>query len=142
MFTTGKRKRSLQRQLAYAAIPTILAFFIIEGLFRLYSVAHNANEVRQEYERLSRDPAFMSKPWFSRQFVAALLAQPPGHYSPRGTHLVLPNDTEDGFYSIREGTRATVGFDRRGPVQGRRSRKLAAVGGSTTYCMEVPDQFT
>jgi hypothetical protein len=33
--TLGKRQRSLQRQLLYATLPTILAFVIIEGLFRL-----------------------------------------------------------------------------------------------------------
>src|SRR5262245_12016363 len=87
-----KRQRSLKRKLTYAAIPTILAFLIIEGLFRIYMLVHGASEVRRRYEDLAQRTAYASKPWFSRDFVASLMAHTPGFYTPNGTLLVVPKD--------------------------------------------------
>jgi hypothetical protein len=90
-----------------------------------------------------RSPAYSSKPWFSREFLASTLAKPPGSWhNPKGTRLLLPADYKDRYFTIRDGVRATVGFDADGLPPGRRPRRLFVLGGSTTYCMEVPDAFT
>jgi hypothetical protein len=140
--TRVKRRRSWKRRLVYAAIPTILAFLIIEGLFRLYALVHDDDVLGRKYEELSRRPAYASKPWFSREFVASLLAQCTGFYTPVGTGLVLPRDYQDRLYTIQDGIRGTVGFDPRDLPPGRRPRTLLLLGGSTTYCEEVPNEFT
>jgi lysophospholipase L1-like esterase len=140
--TKGKRQRSLQRRLCYAAIPTILAFLIIEGLFRVYVLVQDNFAIQKRYEEMSHRPAYASKPWFTHEFVASLTASCPGLYTPRGTRLVLRMDYKDRLFSVRDGFRGTVGFDPRGIPPGRRPRKLFVFGGSTTYCEEVPDEFT
>src|SRR5262249_15810667 len=66
----------------------------------------------------------------------------PDSYRPVGTHLRIPFDHEDRYFTTRDGFRATVGFDPKGLAPGRRPRKLFVLGGSTTYCQEVPDEFT
>jgi lysophospholipase L1-like esterase len=140
--TMGKRKRSLTRTLFYAALPTILVFLIIEGLFRLYFLVQADALLKAEYEYQLHHPAYASKPWFSRAFVAAALLQPPDCYTPVGTHLRVPLDYKDPFFTIRDGIRATVGLDSEGLPSGRRPRKLLLLGGSTTFCAEVPDDLT
>jgi hypothetical protein len=140
--TKSKRQRSLKRKLFYSAIPTILAFLIIEGLFRLYFLVKEDVLVGRIYEELSHNPACASKPWFSREFVASKLVQPPNWYTPPGYSLILASDYKDKFFTIRDGIRATVGFDPQGVPPGRRPRKLVLLGASTTYCAEVPDEFT
>lgn len=137
-----KRQRSLTRKIVYAAIPTILAFLLIEGAFRLYYMMRGEAALRNLYERWSHNPAFTSKPWFSREFAAAALNQPPDGYTPPGTCIKIPADYKDRFFTVQNGSRATVGFDRAGLPPGRRPRKLFVFGGSTTYCAEVPDDFT
>jgi lysophospholipase L1-like esterase len=138
--TTGKRQRSLKRKLMYSAIPTILAFVAVEGLFRIYAVVEENVSNRRAYENLLRIPAYASKPWFSAQFVAS--RPNPGFFTPPGTRLVLPKDYMNEMYSLRDGIRSTVGFDPGGLAPGPRPRKLLLLGGSTTYCEEVPDKFT
>jgi len=128
--------------LFYSAIPTILAFFIIEGLFRLYFLVREDGAVELTYQRLSKFPGYKSKPWFSREFAAGFRAQPFGFYTPSGTSLVLPIDHKTQFYTMKDGIRATVGFDPRGLPPGRRPRKLFVLGGSTAYCGEVADDST
>src|SRR5262245_34677590 len=131
--TKGKRRRSWKRKLLYAAIPTILAFLAIEGLFRLYALVQEAAWNRREYERLSRHPAYMSKPWSAPVWKWR---------TPVGTHLVVPNDVKEEFFTIEDGFRRTVGFNPGGLPPGRRPRKLFVLGGSTTFCVEVPDDLT
>jgi hypothetical protein len=138
----SERKRSLKRKLFYAAIPTILAFLIVEGLFRLYSLVEDRAEVGRRYETLSKNPAYKSNPWFTREFVASAMANDTGYYAPRRTRLVFRSDYQDQFFTVRNGIRATVGFDPGGVPPGRRPRKLLLLGGSTTYCGEVPDDCT
>jgi lysophospholipase L1-like esterase len=142
--TKGERQRSLRRKLFYSAMPTILAFLIVEGLFRIYFLMQTDALNRREYERWLHHPAYASKPWFSGEFAASFMARPKWEegWSPEGTHLVIPFDYKDRFYTIRDGIRATVGFDPSALPSGRRPRKLFVLGGSTTYCQEVPDDFT
>jgi hypothetical protein len=145
--TSAKRKRSLRRKLAYSAIPLVLAFLIIEGLFRLYFLVEHDAALRSMYKRLSHDPAYTSKPWFSREFVTALHSVPPqddrrDFYTPPGYSVMVPYDYQDRFYTIRNGFRATIGFDPSHLRPGGQSRKLFMLGGSTTFCAEVPDSST
>jgi hypothetical protein len=150
--TRGKRKRSLKRTLLYAAIPTILAFLIIEGCFRVYELVCPDDPLAREYRQLANNPACASKPWFSQDFVASWSMDRPWHdpdaktprrfYTPEGTGLRLPHDYQDRFITIRNGMRATTGFDPASLESGRRARKLMVFGGSTTFCLEVPDEFT
>ena len=128
----GKHQRSLRRMLVYSAIPTILAFLIIEGLFRLYFLVQEEALVGKFYEELSHNPACASKPWLSREFVASKLGQPPGWYTPPGYSLILASEYKDKFFTIRDGMRSTVGFDPRGLPPGRKPRKLILLGASTT----------
>jgi lysophospholipase L1-like esterase len=130
-----KGKRPLSRQILYAALPTILVLLSVEGLVRLYfhvfpdippAVLHN--------------PAYTSKPWFTPEFLASPGIN--GFYSPSGTRLVIPIDYKDRHFTVQDGIRATVGFDPAGLPPGRRPRKLYVFGGSTTYCKEVPDEYT
>jgi lysophospholipase L1-like esterase len=139
--TKVQRQRSLKRRLCYAAIPTILAFLMVEGLFRLYFLARIDDPVGREYEHLSHCPAYASKPWFSREFVASFSATGQRGF-PGGGRLVFPRDQNDQFCTVRNGIRATVGFDPRRLPPGRQPRKLFVLGGSTTLCLEVPDGFT
>ena len=138
----GKRQRSFKRKLLYAAIPTIVALLVVEGLFRLYVAVHDKNAIQRRFEELSRRPAYASKPWFSRDFIASLRAEGTGFYTPSGTRLVFPVDYADQHFTIKDGTRGTKGFDRRALLPGHRQRRLFLFGGSTTYCEEVPDAFT
>jgi hypothetical protein len=128
-----KRRRSLKRTLFYASIPTILAFLFVEGLFRLYFLVCG-DELFWEYQRLSHHPAYMSKPWFSREFLASSRSAPGGFYTPKGLRIWVPIDYKDRFITIRDGIRATVGFDPGAMPPNRRPRKLFLIGGSTTYC--------
>lgn len=142
-----KRQRSLSRKVLYAAIPTMAAFLILEGIFRLYFLVEKHASLERTYERMSHEPAYMSKSWFCREFVAALLVAPPqddraDFYTPPGYRLVLLKDYKDHFYTIRDGFRATVGFEPARMPAGRRHRKLFMIGGSTAYCAEVPDGCT
>jgi hypothetical protein len=131
--TRGKRRRSLKRKLAYAAIPTILAFLLIEGLFRIHALVQEGVANRREYERLGHHPAYQSQRWAAPGWKG---------WNPPGTHLVVPKDTTDPFFTIRDGIRRTVGFDAGTLPPGRRPRKLFVLGGSTTFCEEVPDDLT
>jgi hypothetical protein len=140
--TKGKRTRSLKRRLFYAATPTILAFLMIEGLFRLCLFVQEDAAHKRNFEGRSHNPAYTSKPWFSPEFLASALAQPPPSYIPSGTHLVLPVDYKDTFFTIRDGIRATVGFDSAGLPPGRVARRLFLLGGSTTPRRDVPDNLT
>jgi hypothetical protein len=145
--TKTKRERSLKRRLLYAAIPTVVAFLVVESLFRLYFLVEQDASVRRMYENLSRDPAYKSKSWFSREFVAALSSVPPQEdrgdfYTPPGYSLVLLKDYQDRFHTIRDGFRTTVGFRPMSLPLGRRPRVLFMMGGSTTFCAEVPDEGT
>jgi hypothetical protein len=115
---------------------------IVEGMFRVYVVVRDEGAIRRKYAELARRPAYASKAWFSREFVASLEAHTPGFSTPRGTRLVLPKDYQDRFFTTRDGCRGTVGFDPAGLPPGRRPRKLFVFGGSTTYCEEVPDEHT
>jgi lysophospholipase L1-like esterase len=138
--TRAKRKRPLSRQLLYAAIPTILAFLVVEGLFRLY-FAVTAKPSLWAVETISQNPALTSKPWFTREFLDSSLARR-DHFSPVGTRLVFPMDFQDRYCSVRDGVRTTVGFDPGGLPAGRRPRKLFLLGGSTTYSADTPDDLT
>jgi lysophospholipase L1-like esterase len=139
----GRRRRSWKRKLFYAAIPTILAFIMIEGLFRLYALVEQRYSARREYDRLLRDPAFHSKPWFSPAFLAATITRSRSRfYVPAGTHLKLASDYRDQFFNIRDGIRNTVGFDPSRVPPNQRSRRLFVIGGSTTFCGNVPDEYT
>lgn len=139
---TGKRRRSLKRTLAYAAIPTTLALVTLEGAFRVYALVQDATEVRRQYRSLAQSPAYASKSWFSREFAASTCAMETGYYTPRGTHLVLHKDYMDRLVTVQDGIRGTTGFDPRGLAPGQKPRILFALGGSTTYCQQVPDEFT
>jgi hypothetical protein len=137
-----KRPRPLHRTLLYAAIPTMLALLIIEGVFRLYALVHDADALRRYHELLVQRRAFASKPWLSREYVASLMSREASFFTPPRTQLVLPKDYQDRFFTIHDGIRRTVGFDPAGVVQSGRPRRLFVLGGSTTYCEEVPDEFT
>jgi hypothetical protein len=126
----------------YAAIPTIVVFLLIEALFRVCAVIHEGSELERYYERLATRPAYASKPWFCREFIASSLAQEGRFYTPRGTDLLIPKDHKDRFITVQDGIRGTVGFDASRLAPNRRPRKLFVFGGSTTYCEEVPDEFT
>ncbi len=138
----GKRSYSLKRKLLFSAIPMLFTLLLIEGLFRVYDSMQIRPVAVDDYERLLHHPAYTSKPWFSPQFLTSSLAQLKGTYTKKGPHLWLPVDREDPFLNIRDGLRATVGFDCGRLPPGRRPRKLFVLGGSTTFCMEVPDAFT
>jgi hypothetical protein len=113
-------------------------------MFRIYAHLRERDQVERTYQALSSNPAWTSSPWFSREYVAASLAglERPRFYTPKGTRLVLPFDYRDRFVTVRDTVRTTVGFNPHGLPRGRRPRKLSVLGGSTTYCMEVPDEFT
>jgi lysophospholipase L1-like esterase len=142
VINTEKRQRSLRRKILYAAVPTVLAFLAIEGAFRLYFLMRGEAALAKLYERWSHNPAFTSKAWFSREFAAASLNQPPEGSTPVGTCIKVPGDYKDRFFTVKNGSRVTVGFDRAALPPGRRPRTLFVFGGSTTYCAEVPDEFT
>jgi lysophospholipase L1-like esterase len=115
---------------------------MIEGMFRLYIRVGGEISLGHLYELWSQNPAMTSEPWFSREFAAASLAQPPEGCTPTGTSIKIPADYQDRFFTVRDGSRATVGFDRKTLPPGRRPRKLFVFGGSTTYCAEVPNDLT
>jgi hypothetical protein len=142
--TRGKRHRSLTRKLLYSAVPTILAFLIVECVFRVYDLVQTDNAARRIYKELSQHPAYASKPWFTREFVASWSGREMTSkcFTPVGTRLKLPTDYKDRFFTERDGIRATVGFDPGGVPPGRRPRKLFLLGGSTTHCGNVPDSLT
>src|SRR5262249_43887478 len=129
-------KRPLSRQLLYAAVPTILAFLVVEGIFRLYFLATMKPSL-WSYESLTHNPALTSKPWFSPEFLESSLARR-DNFSPVGTRLVFPMDFKDRYCSVRDGVRTTVGFDPGGLPAGRRPRKLFFLGGSTTHSAHPP----
>jgi lysophospholipase L1-like esterase len=138
----GQRTRSLHRKLVYAGIPTILALLMTEGLFRVHATMRDAGAGRRKYQELARSRAYTLKPWFTREFADSAAAMEAGVFTPAGTQLVLPQDYSDRFFTIRDGFRRTVGFDPGSLVPGQRPRRLFVFGGSTTYCQEVPDEFT
>ncbi|MCX7933802.1 MAG: SGNH/GDSL hydrolase family protein [Planctomycetota bacterium] len=88
--------------------------------------------------RLS-NPAYLRHAWFSRDFLVSSFRQPGGWLTPRGTRLVLPQNYQDAFFTVTGGCRETPGFMWDSAAL---PRAIFCLGGSTTYCSEVPDAFT
>jgi lysophospholipase L1-like esterase len=130
------KARQKAKTVLFSLIPLLLLFSAVELAARAYKSA------RPPYwnmaDRLT-NPAYTSKPWFSESFLIAACLNPGGWYTPPGTRVIFPRDYRDDYFTVEGGLRKTTGFPE---GTGRPFRTLFALGGSTTYCAETPDNFT
>lgn len=127
---------SARKKLLFACLPFLFVAGAIETATRIYVRLRPVYHVHRE--RLT-NPAYTSRPWFSERFLTASFRQPGGWRTPTGTRLIFPCDYQDEFFTIVGGVRRTVGYVAQ---RESRPRTLATLGGSTTYCSEVPDDLT
>src|SRR5205807_1168562 len=90
-------------------------------------------------ERLT-NPAYTSKPWFTEEFLTVSFRQPGRWFTEPDAALVFPQDCANRYFHVARGVRRTVGYPWApgDPIP----HKLFLLGGSTTYCSEVPDNLT
>ncbi len=86
------------------------------------------------------NPAYTSRPWFNETFLQSSFQQPGGWRTPEGATFILPHDYQDQYFTVTEGVRRTTDF--LGTRNEQQQIKLFTLGGSTTYCSEVPDHLT
>lgn len=85
------------------------------------------------------NPAYTSKPWFCEDFLIASFSQPGGWITPAGTRLVFPIDVTNRYFTVTNNVRRTVGYKSQSDLE---AVDIYLLGGSTTYCSEVPDTLT
>lgn len=133
----SRRRPSRLKLIAFALTPLLLLVGGAEFAARYYE-----NNLRPAYwpraDRMT-NPAYADKPWFNGRFLT--LSMQSGHwFSLEGTRLTLPKDHQDEYFTVVRGVRRTTGYDWKpgdpAPV------KLVVLGGSTTFCEEVPDDDT
>lgn len=131
------KPNTLFKTLAFSLVPVLCLLFVAEVSLRL------RERKRPPYWRhLTRltDPAYTSKPWFSKQFLTSSFTQPGSWFTPSDTTLILPKDYQDEFFTVVRAERQTTGFQWQlgdpPPI------KLFLLGASNVYCSEVPDELT
>lgn len=97
-----------------------------------------APEESERFLQRMSNPAYLDKPWFSREFLLSSLVQP-SFYTPDETRLILNMESFDKNITVFGGQRLTTGFEA-DPVA--EPVKLFLLGASTTYCGEVPNEWT
>lgn len=128
---------STKKTILFSLIPVMSLFFLGEIILRVWE--HHAPPHQAYPDRLTNE-AYTTKPWFSEEFLIASFSQPGGWFTPKGTNLVFPKDYQDKYFTVISGIRRTTGWKHE--LGGSQSVKVFVVGGSTTYCSEVPDDLT
>ena len=131
-------KSSLRKKILFASVPLLLLFGMSE-ILSLAFLTYNTTKNRQMAARRV-NPAYTSRPWFNETFLQSSFQQPGGWRSPEGATFILPHDYQDQYFTVTEGVRRTTGFS--GTRNEQQQIKLFTLGGSTTYCSEVPDHLT
>lgn len=125
------------RNVIFSLVPLLVVFSLVEATCRI--LRNHRPPHYADVNRLSL-LAYTSKPWFSEPFLIASSMQRKGWYTPSGTRLVFPTDCNNQYFTVTGGVRETVGFTpKENPDHAAR---IFLLGGSTTYCIEVPDRLT
>jgi lysophospholipase L1-like esterase len=135
--TAVRKPATLRTKLLLAILPPLLLLGTGEVVFQIKTW------FRPKYHFMPGridNPAYLQHEWFSEAFLIASATAPKGFTKagPGGV-ILLPNDYRDQWITTSGGYRRTVGFS---PPADGRVRRLLVLGGSTTFCNEVPDEFT
>ncbi len=125
------------RYTAYAAIPVFALLLGAELVCKRY---YNTRPKYWAHAQRLTSPAYTSKPWFSEPFLTDSFTQPGGWFTPADTRLLFPKDYQSRYFTVIRGARQTAGFQ--WDLADGLPLKLFLLGGSTTYCSEVPDELT
>ncbi len=95
--------------------------------------------------------AYVNEPYFSEEFLIESFVQPGGWISPEGTKLIFPQEFHGKFINVdilppvNAPYRRTIN-DIPAEILKRENKdnfkKILILGGSTTYCGQVPDSYT
>lgn len=129
---------SFKKKILYTLTAIVLFFILLEGSFRVWNM-HERPGYWLYRDRLKNE-ALTSKPWFSKEYLANAFDQDNKWLTPKGKKMILPLDRHNKYSMVTRGVRNTVGWNWTPgdppPV------KVMLLGGSTTYCSEVPDEYT
>ncbi len=126
------------KKVIYGLLPAVLVVALLEVPCRIYMKTRPPNW--QYYEDRVRNPAYLSKPWFSKEFLMRSLHHNVGTFAPRGWDILLPFEYASTDLNVIRGERVTTGYHWKAGDPA--PDKLFVIGGSTTYCAEVPDSLT
>jgi hypothetical protein len=115
---------------------TILSVVLTLGLLELTARIVFVDEARDPFSfRIKRPAAYSDATYFSEALIKEQFSYS-NWINPPGTRLLLAGDYEGKAFSVRNGLRVTA-------FQPERAAKTVRLfGGSTVFCIEVPDSLT
>lgn len=129
---------SVKMKILYTLITVVLFFTLLECSFRLCNM-RDRPPYWQDRDRLTNE-AYTSKPWFSKEYLVSVFSKESKWLTPKGRNILLPLDNHTKFFMVTRGVRNTVGW--KWKPGDPPPLKVMLLGGSTTYCSEVPDEYT
>jgi hypothetical protein len=126
------------KTVAFSLIPVILLTFLAEGGARLFKRQEMHRPVYWAHKDRLTNPAYTTKEWFCEAFLIESFIQPGGWFTPPGTRLIFPKDFSGHWFVVEDGARRTISA----AEMSEPHEHWFLLGGSTTYCSEVPDGLT
>lgn len=122
--------------LILALVTVVAVLFAIEGFTRAYFYFLPTLVYRSHIEFRKSVPApYANSKYNVPEFIDESFSLP-GWKNPPGTRLVIPDDFQGKYISIKEGMRRTTDQPEKFENQ------VLVFGGSTVFCNEVPDPYT
>ncbi len=132
-------RRSLLKKLAFSIVPVIVLLAALEGMSRVLKHV-NPTLWSPPTRYLNKNPAYTGQAWFTQDFLDATLTHGSSCYILPEYSFKLLKDHESKYHNVVHGRRLTTGGTWH--AEDPRLVTIALFGGSSTYCHEVPDEYT
>lgn len=127
------------KKITFALIPATVLFIGLEVTFLLLEIRYPACWSPLDWQRMN-DPAYTQEDWFTERFIHELYVGGSKYYQSKKRTFLLLEDQHSKYFNVVRGLRVTT--EPIWKIGDPRPIVVMLLGGSTTYCSEVPDQHT